>query len=782
MKKTVKRLLAVLLAVAMAFSTCAISGVMAANALANSLSVEIISDKTSYGLMDTSKVTVRVKNNSIDSVSNVLIETYSKDLSYVNNSGDKSKYIFNLSPNEDVELSFDVILSTNSSKTNFFQKILVFFNNIFKRSSNFEKIDSKNVIKNVTSEIRFSSVNAEISAVISFVDSNTITDIELAEMKKVDEEISRLISTDEFSANTISEQKNAVTELLEEFEDEQVQNNSIFFDSNSKVCSFTYSNGVLGGVYLGEFKEHYNINAQQKSVGIINTQAVDLATKDALILFSFNTKGDDPEYREPFYSSTQKYWETVGLNTVVDKSVTIKDLKNIDNDYEIVCISGHGTTYRSTPIIVTTEKRTDTKDKEYAADLKNNRIASLSFVSDPENKYYCAFPSLFSAAYGSEGLNGKFVFSEACCFLGEFGRYNYSFADTLVACGAEAVIGFHNSVLADYSRDFMKYWVDSLCTGKTAKQAYDSAVSVFGSSDGQTLNPAVPKFVGDENASFIKQVYNITYSANGGTVSPTRVSVEAGNSVTLPTPKKTCSLYYNANGGQFSVSSVDVSVNCKGWSTSGTVYSCGAKYYPSKTVTLYAVWDSGNTTISTSKPTRSGYTFVGWSTSSSTNSVQYYAGSTISISSNTTLYAVWSKNETTIAIPNLVGQNYSTARTTLENLGLNVSLSLLSNYDYTKSHGEVVSQSHSAGSQVTVGSTVTLYVSRGPKPFEKNDMVEFVGGDTYGSIGGTVKYRDASIVYLTGDVSGEYYGIKYVKSSNTRICWVHKSLLYQKTN
>ncbi len=46
-------------------------------------------------------------------------------------------------------------------------------------------------------------------------------------------------------------------------------------------------------------------------------------------------------------------------------------------------------------------------------------------------------------------------------------------------------------------------------------------------------------------------------------------------------------------------------------------------------------------TISSTTPTRNGYTFLGWSTSSSASSASYSAGDSITISSNTTLYAVW---------------------------------------------------------------------------------------------------------------------------------------------
>lgn len=47
-------------------------------------------------------------------------------------------------------------------------------------------------------------------------------------------------------------------------------------------------------------------------------------------------------------------------------------------------------------------------------------------------------------------------------------------------------------------------------------------------------------------------------------------------------------------------------------------------------------------TISMTEPTRTGYTFLGWSTSSSATTASYQPGDLIEIAANTTLYAVWS--------------------------------------------------------------------------------------------------------------------------------------------
>lgn len=53
-------------------------------------------------------------------------------------------------------------------------------------------------------------------------------------------------------------------------------------------------------------------------------------------------------------------------------------------------------------------------------------------------------------------------------------------------------------------------------------------------------------------------------------------------------------------------------------------------------------------TLSSTKPTRTGYTFLGWSTSSTATSATYSAGGSITISTDTTLYAVWKVNTYTI--------------------------------------------------------------------------------------------------------------------------------------
>ena len=107
--------------------------------------------------------------------------------------------------------------------------------------------------------------------------------------------------------------------------------------------------------------------------------------------------------------------------------------------------------------------------------------------------------------------------------------------------------------------------------------------------------------------------YNFTNLSHGSHTFNVRITDNVGNinsvskvvSVTL-----TYTINYNANGGS------------------------GAPGSQTKT-------HDTNLTLSSTKPTKTGYTFLGWSTSSNATSASYTAGGTYSANANATLYAVW---------------------------------------------------------------------------------------------------------------------------------------------
>lgn len=166
-----------------------------------------------------------------------------------------------------------------------------------------------------------------------------------------------------------------------------------------------------------------------------------------------------------------------------------------------------------------------------------------------------------------------------------------------------------------------------------------------------------------------------------GYVNGTKYSTEANVTINAR-PSYTVS--YNANGGSGVPSSqtkwykIDLTLSSSvptrtgytfaGWNTNasgtGTNYAAGATYTGNEALTLYAKWTphtyavsynanggSGapsnqtktygvNLTLSTTKPTRADYNFLGWSTSAN-GGVVYAPGATYSNNSAVTLYAVW---------------------------------------------------------------------------------------------------------------------------------------------
>ena len=150
--------------------------------------------------------------------------------------------------------------------------------------------------------------------------------------------------------------------------------------------------------------------------------------------------------------------------------------------------------------------------------------------------------------------------------------------------------------------------------------------------------------------------YTVSYNANGGTGAPANQSKTHGTNLTLSTTKPTrasssagsYTVTFNANGGSVSPASLSAarttSYTFKNWNTaangSGTSYASGATYSTDADVTLYAQWNSSTSTaaISLPTPTRNGYTFKGWATSSTATSG---VTGNYTPNGNVTLYAVW---------------------------------------------------------------------------------------------------------------------------------------------
>ena len=100
----------------------------------------------------------------------------------------------------------------------------------------------------------------------------------------------------------------------------------------------------------------------------------------------------------------------------------------------------------------------------------------------------------------------------------------------------------------------------------------------------------------------------------------------------------------------------------RGGSIIYTCSECGYSYSVKKTYTVTFNANGGvsapssqtkihgeTLTLSTAIPTREGYDFMGWATSSSATSASYAAGGSYTSDANITLYAVWEKTIFTVS-------------------------------------------------------------------------------------------------------------------------------------
>jgi uncharacterized repeat protein (TIGR02543 family) len=149
-----------------------------------------------------------------------------------------------------------------------------------------------------------------------------------------------------------------------------------------------------------------------------------------------------------------------------------------------------------------------------------------------------------------------------------------------------------------------------------------------------------------------KPSYSVKYNANGGSGAPAAQTKWHGTALTLSSAKPT------RTGHTF-----------QGWGTStgdtSVDYAAGANYTANAAITLYAIWKANTYTIkydanggsgapanqtkthgqtltlSGTKPARTNYNFLGWSTSKTATTATYSAGGSFATNAATTLYAVW---------------------------------------------------------------------------------------------------------------------------------------------
>ncbi len=248
-----------------------------------------------------------------------------------------------------------------------------------------------------------------------------------------------------------------------------------------------------------------------------------------------------------------------------------------------------------------------------------------------------------------------------------------------------------------------------------------------------------------------QNTYTLTYNANSGSGAPAK-QTGSGN-ITLSSTKPTRSGY-----------------TFLGWATDAKAtkaqYQPGASYKLTANVTFYAVWSkitytltynanggsgapakqtgSGNITLSSTKPTRSGYTFLGWATSSGATSAQYKPGASYNLSKNTTLYAVWKKSVYSLTYNANGGTGAPEKQTGNGEITLSKTWPTRKGYFFLgwATSAKATKEQYSFGDKFTLNKNVTLYAVWKKNP--ASDAEVYIGKPK------TVDYRTKVTLYATG--------------------------------
>ena len=215
--------------------------------------------------------------------------------------------------------------------------------------------------------------------------------------------------------------------------------------------------------------------------------------------------------------------------------------------------------------------------------------------------------------------------------------------------------------------------------------------------------------------------YTVSYSANGGSGAPGSQTKTHGTNLTLSSTKPTRtgytfaywdggSLGHFAPGGTYSANQ-SVSLRAA-WSVNTYTVSYnanGGTGAPGNQTKTYGT----NLTLSSTRPTRTGYTFVKWNTASNGSGIDYSPGGTYTGDAALTLYAIWTVNTYAVTYHSNGGSGAPSNQTKTHGTDLVLRSEIPTRTDYafvswnTNASGTGVS--YSPGATYTVNAAVALY-------------------------------------------------------------------------
>ncbi|WP_297957867.1 cellulose binding domain-containing protein [uncultured Ruminococcus sp.] len=341
-----------------------------------------------------------------------------------------------------------------------------------------------------------------ISNDIAVVVYEDFSDDQKACIQEVKNAISGLINSDSFHALPIEEKVAQTQALLESLSENGTENKpfslikegSIRYNEASKVFTFKYPSGIISVVKLDEVGAGSTLGGSSvvSETDLVLTapiaDGVPAGSVDAKV---FNAVSPQISVPESLFDG----WEDLGASVSYDDTVTVDELKSELTGKEITYIVMHGLyadfdEIGTTTIMLTNEICSEDNIDAHSHDWEEDRISAI-MTEDSEDPYYVVLPKLFSDYYSGGKLDDSVVALCTCESFGAGADYFYGLGDAFINSGASAVLGFHNSVYADYAIPFAVDLFEDMLSGDTVGTAYSNCISTYGSDDGDGGTPVL---------------------------------------------------------------------------------------------------------------------------------------------------------------------------------------------------------------------------------------------------------------------------------------------------
>ena len=166
---------------------------------------------------------------------------------------------------------------------------------------------------------------------------------DVREMQQADAAVTARTGGSDYAQMTEDERTEAALQQLDALTAQGlVKQGSVYTDAENGMISFTYSCGALGGILLTDPEEENTAALPELDESQLQELAENKRVGTAAIYYAFDNTINSTRY--PYYAYMQTYWDSVGLQTDLDTTVTVSDLRRMGR-YDLCILSTHGAYY-----------------------------------------------------------------------------------------------------------------------------------------------------------------------------------------------------------------------------------------------------------------------------------------------------------------------------------------------------------------------------------------------------------------------------------------------------